>query len=142
MSKFARNLSILIVLVMFGVALAACGTPATEVVETEPPVVETEAPVETEEPVVTEEPVETEEAPVFEEQPFAENLPTAPTIDTPFVVAYQDFSQKFSPFFGDTAYDMDVSAMTQISIMTTDRVGGIIYNGIEGETHNYNGVDY
>ncbi|NLC29318.1 MAG: ABC transporter substrate-binding protein [Chloroflexi bacterium] len=142
MSKFARNLSILIVLVMFGVALAACGTPATEVVVTEPPVVETEKPVETEEPVVTEEPVETEEAPVFEDQPFAENLPTAPTIDTPFVVAYQDFSQKFSPFFGDTAYDMDVSGMTQISIMTTDRVGGIIYNGIEGETQNYNGVDY
>ncbi len=134
MSKFARNLSILIVLVMFGVALAACGTPATEVVVTEPPVVETEKPVETEEPVVTEEP--TEESPVFEEQPFGENLPTAPTIDTPFVVAYQDFSQKFSPFFGDTAYDMDVSGMTQISNMTTNRVSGIIYNGIEGETQN------
>ncbi|NLC13711.1 MAG: hypothetical protein GX768_06695, partial [Chloroflexi bacterium] len=139
MSKFARNLSILIVLVMFGVALAACGTPTEAPVETEPPVVE----VPTEEP--TEEPtevVETEVVPVFEDQPFAENLPTAPTIDTPFVVAYQDFSQKFSPFFGDTAYDMDVSGMTQISIMTTDRVGGIVYNAIEGETHNYNGVDY
>jgi peptide/nickel transport system substrate-binding protein len=84
----------------------------------------------------------TEEVPVFEEQPFGENLPTEPTIDTPFVVAYQDFSQKFSPFFGDTAYDMDVAGMTQISIMTTDRVGGIVYNAIEGETHNYNGVDY
>ncbi|NLB70804.1 MAG: hypothetical protein GX797_02215 [Chloroflexi bacterium] len=45
MSKFARNLSILIVLVMFGVALAACGTPTEAPVETEPPVVETEAPV-------------------------------------------------------------------------------------------------
>ena len=138
MSKFARNLSILIVLVMFGVALAACGTP-TEVVVTEPPVVE----VPTEEP--TEEPtevVETEVVPVFEDQPFAENLPTAPTIDTPLVVAYQDFSQKFSPFFGDTGYDIDVANMTQISIMTTDRVGGIVYNAIEGETHNYNGVDY
>ncbi len=142
MSKFARNLSILIVLVMFGVALAACGTPTEAPVETEPPVVETEVP--TEEP--TEEPTEvvpTEEpAPVFEEQPFGENLPTAPTIDTPFVVAYQDFSQKFSPFFGDTAYDMDVAGMTQIRIMTTDRVGGIVYNAIEGETRNYNGVDY
>jgi peptide/nickel transport system substrate-binding protein len=139
MSKFARNLSILIVLVMFGVALAACGTPTEEPVVTEPPVVE----VPTEEP--TEEPtevVETEVVPVFEDQPFGENLPTSPTIDTPFVVAYQDFSQKFSPFFGDTAYDMDVAGMTQISIMTTDRVGGIVYNAIEGETHNYNGVDY
>jgi len=139
MSKFARNLSILIVLVMFGVALAACGTPTETPVETEPPVVE----VPTEEP--TEEPtevVETEVVPVFEEQPFGENLPTAPTIDTPFVVAYQDFSQKFSPFFADTGYDNDVAGMTQISIMTTDRVGGIVYNAIEGETREYNGVEY
>ena len=140
MSKFARNLSILIVLVMFGVALAACGTPTEAPVETEPPVVETEAPVE--EPVEEPTEVETEPEPVFEDQPFGENLPTAPTIDTPMVVAYQDFSQKFSPFFGETGYDMDVANMTQVAVMTTDRVGGIIYNAIEGETHNYNGVDY
>ena len=139
MSKFARNLSILIVLVMFGGALAACGTPTEAPVETEAPVVE----VPTEEP--TEEPtevVETEVVPVFEDQPFGEDLPTEPTVDTPLVVAYQDFSQKFSPFFADTGYDTDVAGMTQISLMTTDRVGGIVYNAIEGETHNYNGVDY
>jgi len=135
MSKFARNLSILIVLVMFGVALAACGTPTEAPVVTEPPVVETEP--STTEP--SEEPTEPET--VFEEQPFGENLPTSPTIDTPLVVAYQDFSQKFSPFFADTAYDVDVAGMTQISIMTTDRVGGIVYNAIDGETRNYNGVD-
>ena len=41
-----------------------------------------------------------------------EDLPTAPTITTPLVVAYEEFSQKFSPFFGDTAYDMDVAGMT------------------------------
>lgn len=139
MVNFARNLSILIVLVMFGVALTACGPPIETPVVTEPLVVE----VPTEEP--TEEPTEvvvTEEVPVLEAQPFTESLPTAPTIDTPFVVAYQDFSQKFSPFFADTDDDTDVADMTQISIMTTDRVGGIIYNAIEGETRNYNGVDY
>ena len=27
-------------------------------------------------------------------------------------------------------------------MLTTDRVGGIIYNAIEGETVNYNGTDY
>jgi len=139
MSKFARNMSILIVVIMLGVALASCGKPtpvATEpVVEpTTPPVVEPTA-----EPVATE-PVVTEV--VFEEQPFGENLPTEPTIDTPLVVAYQDFSQKFSPFFADTAYDVDVAGMTQIGIMTTDRVGAIVFNAIEGETHAYNGVDY
>jgi len=71
-----------------------------------------------------------------------EGLPTAPTINTPLVVAYDAFSQKFSPFFADTGYDNDVANMTQIAILTTDRVGGIIYNAIEGETVNYNGTDY
>lgn len=62
--------------------------------------------------------------------------------DTPLVVATSTLSQKFSPFFADTAYDQDVTNLTQISMMTTDRVGGIIYNGIEGETVSYNGTDY
>lgn len=66
----------------------------------------------------------------------------AQTTDTPLVVAYSPFSEKFSPFFGDTAYDMDVSAMTQLGLMTTDRMGGIIYNAIEGETVPFNGKDY
>src|SRR5690606_22521253 len=87
-----------------------------------------------------EEPVATEV--VFEEEPYGENLPTAPTIDTPLVVAYSAFSQKFSPFFADTAYDRDVSDMTQINLLTTDRTGGIIFNAIEGEVVNYNGTDY
>lgn len=144
MSKFAKNLSILIVLVMFGVALAACGSTEAPVAPEEPvveePVVEEPVVEEPEEPVV-EEPV-VEEPVEFAPEPYGENLPTAPTIDTPLVVTYQDFSQKFSPFFADTAYDSDVAAWTQISPMKTDRVGGIIFNGIEGEVVPYNGVDY
>ena len=92
----------------------------------------------TEGPVATSAPTEV----VIAEQPFGENLPTAPTIDTPLVVAYNEFSQKFSPFYADTAYDNDVAGMTQISLLTTDRVGGIIFNAIEGETVAYNGTDY
>ena len=64
------------------------------------------------------------------------------TADIPLVWATSTLSQKFSPYFADTAYDQDVVSMTQISMMTTDRVGGIIYNGIEGETIPYNGTDY
>ena len=64
------------------------------------------------------------------------------TADIPLVVATSTLSQKFSPYFADTAYDQDVVSRTQISMMTTDRVGGIIYNGIEGETIPYNGTDY
>lgn len=62
--------------------------------------------------------------------------------DTPLVVGYAPFSSKFSPFFAETAYDVDAQAMTQISLLTSDRTGAIIYNGIEGETINYNGTDY
>ncbi len=119
MSKFARTLSILIVAIMLGVALASCGTTPT----TEPPA----------------EPVVEETAPVAEET--TEPEPTEP-VDTPLVVAYNAFSQKFSPFFADTAYDVDVAGMTQIGMMTTDRVGAIVFNAIEGETRSYNGVDY
>ena len=69
-------------------------------------------------------------------------LATAPTITKPLVVAYDPFSEKFSPFFADTAYDQDVVGMTQLSLLTTDRAGGIIYNSIKGETVAYNGTDY
>jgi len=61
---------------------------------------------------------------------------------TPLVVAYSPFSAKFSPFYADTGYDQDAVELTQISILTTDRSGGIIYNAIEGETVPYNGTDY
>jgi len=108
-------------------ALAACAAPTpapTAVVEpTAAPVVEpTAAPVA--EPTTAPEPTE------------------APVTDIPLVVAYQDFSQKFSPFYADTAYDRDVASFTQIGLLTTDRSGQIISNAIEGETTNYNGTDY
>ena len=68
---------------------------------------------------------------------FAEAPVEAETAETdiPLVVAISTLSQKFSPFYADTGYDQDVVGMTQLGMMTTDRVGGIIYNGIEGETY-------
>ena len=62
--------------------------------------------------------------------------------DTPLVVGYAPFSSKFSPFFAETAYDQDAQSMTQLGLLSSDRTGAIIYNGIEGETINYNGTDY
>ena len=61
---------------------------------------------------------------------------------TPLVVAQSTLSGKFSPYYADTGYDVEVVDRTQIAMMTTDRVGAIVYNGIEGEVHNYNGTDY
>ena len=74
-----------------------------------------------------------------EENPTEEPKPEN---NTPLVVAYSPFSQKFSPFYADTAYDQDVAGMVGLGLMTTDRMGGIIYNAIEGETVPYNGTDY
>jgi peptide/nickel transport system substrate-binding protein len=104
---------LLVLLLILTLAVSIVGcTPKEEEVE------EAVAPVET--PEVIEEPV---------------NL-------TPLVVGYAAFSEKFSPFFGTTAYDMDVSSLTQEALLTTDRTGGIIYNAIDGEKGIYNGVEY
>ncbi|MEA4812873.1 MAG: ABC transporter substrate-binding protein [Anaerolineaceae bacterium] len=141
MRKYSKSISWLIVSIMLLGSLAACVAPTAA--PTPAPAQPTQAPAA--------EPTKAPEAPAAEptkapetpkEQPFGENLPTKPTINTPLVVAYSDFSQKFSPFFADTAYDQDVSGMTQISILTTDRSGKIIKNAIEGETSMYNGKEY
>ncbi|MBQ3030366.1 MAG: ABC transporter substrate-binding protein, partial [Agathobacter sp.] len=62
--------------------------------------------------------------------------------ETPLVVGYAPFSSKFSPFFSETAYDQDAMSMTQVSLISSDRQGAMIYKGIEGETISYNGTDY
>ncbi len=131
MKKLSKMLAILVAAFMLVAAFAGCQTKPTE--PTEPAAPATEA---TAAPEATEAPV------VYEDQPFGENLPTAPTVDTPLVVAYSPFSQKFSPFYADTGYDQDVVTMTQVQVLTTDRMGGIINNAIEGETRSYNGTDY
>ena len=62
--------------------------------------------------------------------------------NTPLVVGYTPFNEKFSPFFSETEYDQDVWVMTSLVLLNSDRQGQIIMNGIEGETHAYNGTDY
>ncbi len=67
---------------------------------------------------------------------------TAPKSTAPLVVGYSTFSEKFSPFFADTAYDQDVADMTSVPLLTTDRTGAIVYNAIDGEKIKYNGTEY
>ena len=62
--------------------------------------------------------------------------------NTPLVVGYAPFNEKFSPFFSESAYDHDVWIMTSLGLLNSDRQGQIIMKGIEGETHAYNGTDY
>jgi len=67
-----------------------------------------------------------------------------PKTDTPLVVGYSNFSQKFSPFFADTAYDQDVQSLTQVGLLASDRTGAVLLNAgtKDGETVKYNGTDY
>ena len=62
--------------------------------------------------------------------------------NTPLVVGYAAFNEKFSPFFSETEYDQDVWVMTSLGLLNSDRQGQIIMKGIEGETRAYNATDY
>lgn len=76
------------------------------------------------------------------ENASASNSGSSSSEETPLVVGYAPFSQKFSPFFSDTQFDHDAADMTQVLLLTTDRTGAPVYNSIEGETIAYNGTDY
>ncbi len=58
------------------------------------------------------------------------------------VVAQGMLSGNFSPFFFTNSYDGEVVEMTQIKLLTTDRVAGIVEDAIVGETRDYNGTPY
>ena len=62
--------------------------------------------------------------------------------DAPLVIASDDFSEKFSRFFSASVPDTNVAGLTSVALLTNDRAGELIYNGIEGETKSYNGTDY
>ncbi len=61
---------------------------------------------------------------------------------TPLVIACDDMSEKFSEFFAQSVPDRNVVDMTAVALLGEGRTGEIIYNGIKGETIEYNGTDY
>ena len=126
MKNLTKLLALLLALVMVLSVMAGCAK------QEEAPA---EEPAQTEQEPATEEPAAEEPA---AEEPAAEEPAKADTL----VVGYSLFSQKFTPFFADTAYDQDVAGMTQLALLGTDREGNVIMNGIEGETRAYNGTDY
>ena len=72
----------------------------------------------------------------------ATDTASASNSDTSLVIAHDDVSEKFSPFFGESVPDEDVWLLTTVTLLDVDRQGEIVYNGIEGETRSYNGTDY
>jgi len=127
-SKLAKILALVLVFVMVLGMFTGCGKK--EEAPAEEPKTETEAP---KEETKTEEPKEEEK----EEAP-AEEAPAADTL----VFANDYMSQKFSPFFADTSYDQDAVAMTQVSLLSSDREGNVVLNGKDGVVIPYNGTDY
>ena len=113
MKNSKKLLALLLALVMLVGILAGCGETA------EPETAVTEA-------------VEEETVEVAEEHVKSDTL----------VVGYSNFSEKFSPFFAESAYDQDVASLVSIGLLGSDRDGAIIYNGIEGEYVTYNGTEY
>lgn len=67
---------------------------------------------------------------------------TAASSDTPLVIASGAFSEKFSPFFAESVYDQNIVGLTQITLITNDRAGQYILDGMDGYTAEYNGTEY
>ena len=57
-------------------------------------------------------------------------------------VGAKEFAGKFSPFFAESVADQTAMELTQIRLLTSDRAGLPVLQGIEGETRPYNGTDY
>ena len=71
-----------------------------------------------------------------------EGVETSASNDGTLVAAATGFESKFSPFFAANADDQRVTDMTQVYLLTVDRVSNPVLSGIEGETRSYNGTDY
>lgn len=85
---------------------------------------------------------EMEDEATVEEDASGETAADVASSEDILVVGYDAFSQKFSPFFATTQYDMDVGDIVSQHLLATDREGNVLMNGIEGETASYNGTDY
>ena len=72
----------------------------------------------------------------------AEGVETSASNDGTLVAAATGFESKFSPFFAASTDDQRVTDMTQVYLLTLDRVSNPVLSGIEGETRSYNGTDY
>lgn len=57
-------------------------------------------------------------------------------------VSAREFQGKFSPFFAESVADQTAMELTQLRLLTSDRAGLPVLQGIEGETRPYNGTDY
>ncbi|MFA9378520.1 MAG: ABC transporter substrate-binding protein [Lachnotalea sp.] len=62
--------------------------------------------------------------------------------ETPLVVGYDAFSEKFSPFFANSVPDQQAQSVTGLRMVTLDRSGSVVPSAKDGETIAYNGTEY
>ena len=62
--------------------------------------------------------------------------------DTPLIVGCNKLSRNFNPFSVKTDDDILAVRLTQAQLVVNDRLGQVIYNGIDGEVKEYDGKDY
>ena len=130
-----KSLAIVLVVLLSLILAVSCGKKEETKATTAPSTTTTTTTVTTPAP----EPQKTAEAPKVEPTPAPVVEKAAPK---KMVYATSSFGMKFSPFFAATAYDQEVVDFTQGGLLAADRGGAIIYDGINGETHSYNGTDY
>ena len=58
------------------------------------------------------------------------------------VISESGLEGKFCPLFTASAADQDIVSYNNIGLLLTDRMAEPVYNGIEGETKEYNGTEY
>ena len=86
-------------------------------------------------------PVFAEDADAAEDTADAAEETEGGSSDTPLVVGQTNFSEKFCGMFAEAVPDQQISDIVGAYLFDNDRAGAVIYNGIEGETTEYNGTE-
>ena len=87
-------------------------------------------------------PVFAEDADAAEDTADAAEETEGGSSDTPLVVGQTNFSEKFCGMFAEAVPDQQIADIVGAYLFDNDRAGAVIYNGIEGETTEYNGTEY
>ncbi|MCD7754468.1 MAG: ABC transporter substrate-binding protein [Clostridiales bacterium] len=129
--KHVKKLLALLLALMMVLSMAACGSSDSGTSDT----------TSTDDTTATDDADATEDADAEATDDTATEETSSSNSDT-LVASVTGLEQKFSPFFAASVDDVNVSDMTQLYLMSSDRVGEPVLNGIEGETRSYNGTDY
>ncbi len=133
--KHVKKLLALLLALMMVLSMAACGSSDSDTSDT----------TTTDDTTATDDADATDDAETTDDAEATDDTATEETSSSgndTLVASVTGLEQKFSPFFASSVDDVNVSDMTQLYLMSGDRVGEPVLNGIEGETRSYNGTDY